>query len=29
VNGDFQGQRVLADVVLGMDGLPRAIRFVE
>jgi hypothetical protein len=28
VNGHFQGERVLADVVLGLDGQPRAIRFV-
>lgn len=29
ISPELEGQRVLADVVLGMDGLPRAIRLVE
>jgi anti-sigma factor RsiW len=29
LSGDYHGRLVLADVVLGLDGQPRAIRFVE
>jgi hypothetical protein len=29
VSGQVEGRHVLADVILGLDGLPRAIRFVE